>query len=76
MAKQRTYQDIKEAVQKYQDRLSRLYVWLLPEEKEYVRSKAEGDGVSVSEYVRRKIIPDSIREDMEESSKTKAEGKE
>ena len=68
MTKQRTYQDIKEAVQKYQDRLSRLYVWLLPEEKEYIKKQAAGEEISVSEYVRRKVIPNSVRNNIEQDN--------
>ena len=53
----------REAIRRYQDGMSRVYLWMTPEEKDQIRAQAEAHGESVTAYLLRLAEEDGNRKD-------------
>lgn len=50
------------ATKKYQAKLQRIYLWLSPEQKEFITTHAEKTGESVNAFVQRAIAETMVRD--------------
>ena len=54
------------AIKKYQAKLQRIYIWLLPEQKDRIIAHTQKKGESINAFVQRAIVETLDRENEEQ----------